>query len=610
MEGAVDGDGVDAMLTVRLLGTPGLERDGMPQPAPRGRKGWALLAYLLLADRPLGRRHLAEVLFADADDPLGALRWTLAELRRALGDSELLRGDPVSSALGADVRVDLTALENNAGDAEALLELRGELLDGVDIVSSQTFESWLVVQRQRISAAIEARLRQTAVALLATGRTRDAVPYARLAVERNRFEESNHELLVRSLAAAGEVDEARRQVAVCEDLFSRELGVAVSDALRDAAATGPTFSMVPPISGTAAVTSQLEAGHAAIGAGAVDAGIQCLRRAVAEAARIGDAGLQGRALVALGGALVHAVRGRDQEGSVLLTEAIEAAARAGDRATAATAHRELGWVDVQAGRRATAEDWLVKAQALAESDDELAAVLAARGMNASDRADYATAFEHLAASVEHAERSGERRQEALTQSLIARAHLLRGEQHQAAVPLERSLDLVREERWLAFLPWPQALRAEIDLALGDLDTAANELENAWALACQIGDPCWEGMAARGLGLLSMGRGDDEGSTKWFAEAVARSNRVTDRYQWVHAYALDATITAALDRDDEATAAPLIPTLATLAARSDMRELVVRAHLHKARLGDSDARSSARLLAADIDNPALAELIDA
>ena len=596
------------MLTVRLLGTPGLERDGVPQPAPRGRKAWALLAYLVLADRPLGRRHLAEVLFADADDPLGALRWTLAELRRALGDATVLRSDPVSGDLGDDISVDVALIERDAAAGETLLQLHGDLLDGIDVASSQNFESWLHVQRQRLSAAVEARLRQTAVALLATGRVRDAVPYARLAVERNPFEEGNHELLVRSLAAAGDIDGAKRAVAACEDLFQRELGVAVSDALRDAAATGPEFSMVPPISGTAAVTSQLDAGEAAIGAGAIDAGIQCLRRAVAEALRIGDDALQGRALVSLGGALVHAVRGRDEEGVVLLTEAIEAATRAGDRATAATAHRELGWVDVQAGRRTTAEGWLVKAQALAETDEEMAAILRARGMNASDRGDYPTAFAHLEQSVEHATRGGDRRQEAYTNSIIARAHLLRGERKQAAVFVERSLDVVREERWLAFQPWPQALRGELDVTAGDLDAAGSGLETAWALACQLGDPCWEGMAARGLGLLSRARGDDERSTAWFAEAVARSNRTPDRYQWVHAHALDATISAALDRHDEATAEPLISTLATLAARSDMRELVVRAHLHRARLGDRDALSSARLLAKDIDNPALAELI--
>jgi hypothetical protein len=41
----------------------------------------------------------------------------------------------------------------------------------------------------------------------------------------------------------------------------------------------------------------------------------------------------------------------------------------------------------------------------------------------------------------------------------------------------------------------------------------------------------------------------------------------------------------------------------------MRELVVRAHLHRGRLGDPAALASARLLAAGIDNPALDRLLD-
>jgi hypothetical protein len=128
--------------------------------------------------------------------------------------------------------------------------------------------------------------------------------------------------------------------------------------------------MVPPLSGRAAASSQLEAGQAAIVAGAVHAGVQCLRRAVAEAARCHDAVLQGRALAALDGALVHAVRGRDEEGTVVLHEAIGVATSAGDQATAVAAYRELGFVEVQAGRRATADMWLAKAQALAGTDED------------------------------------------------------------------------------------------------------------------------------------------------------------------------------------------------------------------------------------------------
>jgi hypothetical protein len=52
-------------------------------------------------------------------------------------------------------------------------------------------------------------------------------------------------------------------------------------------------------------------------------------------------------------------------------------------------------------------------------------------------------------------------------------------------------------------------------------------------------------------------------------------------------------------------------LERLAARGDMRELVVRAALHRARLGDPSGIDAARLLGEAIDNPLLhAELATA
>jgi Bacterial transcriptional activator domain len=211
-----------------------------------------------------------------------------------------------------------------------------------------------VVERHRIAAVIEARLRHAALGLLAGGRAAAAVAYASKAVARNPLEEGNHELLVRCLATAGDRPAALRQVAVCQDTLRRELGIEPSPALRDAADTAPGAPARLPVSGRAAVASQLEAGRAAIAAGAVQAGIDSLRRAVADADACADPALQGQALAALG----HAVRGRDGEGAVVLHEAIRLATQAGDGETAVTAHRELGFVEVQAGRRQTAEAWL------------------------------------------------------------------------------------------------------------------------------------------------------------------------------------------------------------------------------------------------------------
>ncbi len=596
------------MSTIRLLGPPVVERDDGRTVAPRGRKAWGLLAYVLLAERPPSRRRLAELLFADAADPLGALRWTLAEVRRSLGRPDVFGGDPVGASLGDGAEVDIHLLGHDHADPTRLLDIGGELLEGVRFDSCPEFESWLAAERRRVSGVIESRLRQAARALLASGRPAEAAAYASRTVELNPLDEGNHELLIRSLAMTGDRTAALVQVAACEDVLRRELGVQPSAALREAATVRSGSPTTPPLGGRAAAASLVEAGRAAIVAGAVDAGLQCLRRAAADAAHCGDAGLHGRALAALGGALVHAVRGRDEEGSVVLHEAIQVATRAGDRATAVTAHRELGFVEVQAGRGSTAEGWLAKAQSLAETDAEHAAILGVRGMNSSDHGDYPAAFAHLRESVDRARRCADERQQAWSLSILGRAHLLRAERSQAAAAVTRSLELVHEQRWIAFLPWPQALAAELDLQAGQLDRAAGGLEQAWAVACQLNDPCWEGMAARGLALLHAGRGDHAAATGWFVEAGARCSRVPDRYQWIRAHILDTAITAALDRGEADHARALVTTLAALAARCDMRELVVRAHLHGARLGDPGALASARLLGADIDNPALDRLL--
>ncbi len=584
------------MPLIRLLGPPVIEKPGRQ---PRGKKAWGLLGYVLLAERPPSRRRLAELFFADAEDPLGALRWTLAELRRAIGVPEVLTGDPVSAGLDATT-VDVLQLD------DLLLMSSGELLEGVELESCPEFESWLLVERRRVAGAIEARLRQHAIALLATGQAADAIPFAAKAVAAHPLEQGNHELLVRSLAQSGDEAGALRQITLCEDLFRNELGVEVTESLRGAALIGTQQG--PPLSSRAAAVSQLQAGRAALVAGAVDAGILCLRQAAASAVRCNDKTLQARALAALGGALVHAIRGHDEEGAIILNEALLVADQAGERATAVLAMRELGFIEVQAGRRGTADEWLGKAQAVAETDDERAAILGVRGMNSSDRSDYALAFEQLHASVELAARCGDRRQQAWSLSLVGRAHLLRSEYSEAGAALAETLDLVRQERWIAFQPWPQALAAELDLYAGKLDTAMDGFEEAWALSCQLGDPCWEGMAGRGLALLNARRGDYSAATKWLDVALTRASTEPDRYQWVHAHVLDAAITAALDRSETERALTLTTRLSALAARCDLRELLVHAQLHLGRLGDPRAAASAQSLSTSIDNPALRSVV--
>ena len=65
----------------------------------RGLQAWAVLARVLLSDRPLARRELVGELFPETSDPLGSLRWCLAALRRALQAPDSLTGDPIRPEL-------------------------------------------------------------------------------------------------------------------------------------------------------------------------------------------------------------------------------------------------------------------------------------------------------------------------------------------------------------------------------------------------------------------------------------------------------------------------------------------------------------------------------
>jgi DNA-binding SARP family transcriptional activator len=146
-------------LAIHLLGRPHLERDGEPVARPRGHKAWGLIAYLILSRvRNPSREQLAELLFTGADDPLGSVRWNLAEIRRALGAAALPHGS-TELALPPGAYVDVDALiRGTPQEAIAIPGLGRELLEGMEFGNSPGFETWLLIERRRLVGAAEAAL--------------------------------------------------------------------------------------------------------------------------------------------------------------------------------------------------------------------------------------------------------------------------------------------------------------------------------------------------------------------------------------------------------------------------------------------------------------------
>jgi DNA-binding SARP family transcriptional activator len=569
-------------------------------------KAWALLAYLLLTRPPASRDRLAGLLFGDATDPLGALRWNLAELRRALGPSVALGGDPVTLDLPADAFVDVLALASATWvEAVRVPGLGRELLEGIDTQAGAAFEAWLLAERRHAAGLSAAVLREAATARLATGSAEQAIELATKLVAFDEFDEEANALLIRAYVAAGAGARAQEYLDSTAARFRRELGVEPSATLMnavDTAALTPPGSQ-PSIHGAAAAESLITAGEAAVGAGVLEPGLEILRRAVVDAHEAGERGLEARALVALGTAFVHGGRGRDGEGAIALHAALRLTEGTPAAELISEASRELGYIEMKQARYERATTWLQRAVAISPDPGSRAAAMAIHGAVLSDQGRTADGGGLLAEAAALAAAADKPRLEAWALAFLARGQILREEWEAARSSASRSVDICRATGWITFLALPQSLLGTVDLATGRLDEAGSAFESAFALGCQIGDPCWEGMAARGIGLVHWERGRVDQAISWLDDARTRCVRIPDAYLWIHAYCLDALCAAAIQAGSPQARA-WVGDLETLAARTGMNEMLVRAQLHRAALGDARAGEAARLFADRIDNPAV------
>jgi DNA-binding SARP family transcriptional activator len=209
------------------------------------RQGRLALAYLALhSDRPVSRDELVLAVWGDgaAGDHGAGLSSVLSRLRRVMGDAVITRAGSVQ--LAADVRVDYhEAMAELAGAREALQ--RGEAVAAASGAlravqasdrgvlhgeSAPWLEEW---RRELTELGLRARECIAGAALQCAGPELPvAVNRAREVVRAEPFRESGHALLMRALAAQGDVAEALRIYEVLRRRLREELGAAPGTRLR------------------------------------------------------------------------------------------------------------------------------------------------------------------------------------------------------------------------------------------------------------------------------------------------------------------------------------------------------------------------------------------
>lgn len=553
---------------IRLLGSPSARR-GVDRLDVRGHKPWLLLGLLLLNDQPLTRERLQRLLFMDAADPAAALRWNLSQLRH-LGIQ--VDGDPVRATLPEDVAVDLLLLRGRADDAAALPGLDDELLTGVRTEPGTELAVWLDEERRHVARlALDVR-QEAALALLGRGETERALEHARHVAEAAPLDENAAALLVRCLRAAGHMTDARAAAQDAAARLRQELGVEPTHALWSAVAA--PMGGDRQITGRGAVVAQIEAGESAVNAGAIDAGLRSLQGAVVAARALRDPSLLARALVSLGSSLIHGVRGVDQEGLAMLHEAVPLTREVGDAPLGVVARREIGYVDFLRGSYDRARHWFDEARNTAEGGaDGLGWVDLYDGASADDVGDDPRAERLLSRASGQAVTEGDLRLEAFALTMHGRHHLLRDRLDESGRYLQEALAVVRSLDWTAFRPFPESLFAESVRRTGDLPRGRELAEHAFVMGQQVGDPCWESIALRTLGLLSVDSGDLGRGVALLEQAPLRCRSLPDTYRWIEMWGyaalldvgsrhgLDATAKWRAHLDTEATAMGMRPLVA-------------------------------------------------
>jgi DNA-binding SARP family transcriptional activator/TolB-like protein len=227
----VDSAGDDRGLRLRLLGPLTVVRDGVPVALPGSRKTRALLVYLAMAPRPVGRSHLCELLWDVPDDPRGELRWCLSKVRGILDEPGRRRVEASADMVRLDLgegAVDAleVAAATGAGveklTAERLRELAllfaGDFLQGLEIDRSAQFGSWLTAHRRRFRTGHAAILEQLVQKLPAE----EAAGHLEKWLELAPFDRRAHEILLGRLARAGQIEEGEAHLAATARLFESE----------------------------------------------------------------------------------------------------------------------------------------------------------------------------------------------------------------------------------------------------------------------------------------------------------------------------------------------------------------------------------------------------
>jgi DNA-binding SARP family transcriptional activator len=233
-------------LSLYLLGSPRIERDGVPVEVDT-RKAVALIAYLAMKGADQSRDALATLLWPEYDQTRAraALRRTLSALRKAL-DGGWLEADRESIGLNrqADLWLDVGQFHDRLAECrshnhseadvcgaclaplqEAASLYRDDFLAGFTLRDSTNFDDWQFFETESLRRELAGALARLVHGHVLKGEFEAAVPHARRWLALDPLHEAAHRTLMQLYAWSGQRSAALRQYRECVRVLEQELGV-------------------------------------------------------------------------------------------------------------------------------------------------------------------------------------------------------------------------------------------------------------------------------------------------------------------------------------------------------------------------------------------------
>ncbi|HSG42807.1 MAG TPA: AAA family ATPase [Anaerolineales bacterium] len=239
-----------AQLKISLLGSIQVTLDGQPVTGFKSNKVRALLAYLAVeSDKPHRRETLAGLFWPEwpEREALGNLRYTLSDLRGAIGDRSakppflIISRESIQFNVSSDYQLDVTDLSKSLADKNVSIEERenildlykGRFLEGFSVEDSPAFEEWALLTREKLARQTSTVIHSLADFHEEQGDYKRTQSVAWRQLELEPWDETAHQQLMRTMALSGQRSAALAQYESCQKILNEELNVEPSDETKE-----------------------------------------------------------------------------------------------------------------------------------------------------------------------------------------------------------------------------------------------------------------------------------------------------------------------------------------------------------------------------------------